>query len=62
MIVSFNVAPCKNCPLRELNCHASCREYEKWAKHRNEVKEYIARQRSLENDIRQVTRRRERGG
>ena len=49
-------APCKNCPLRERNCHANCRDYHDWKRRYNEVKDSIYQYKRREEDVYLVTK------
>lgn len=54
-------APCKHCPTRERNCHATCRDYREWKKLYKEKRDYMATERFLDNYAKYMERRRERG-
>lgn len=51
------VAPCKDCAKRELGCHSRCDKYKEYEEERRQIRE----RRLLENEIREITKRKRSG-
>lgn len=51
-------APCKNCELREVGCHAKCKAYIEWAKEHEALREKNRTERVIEFSIKNIRRKR----
>lgn len=54
-------SPCKHCPVRHRNCHASCDEYHAWKAWYHDIRDQIARERFVDSHIKYMEKRRLRG-
>ena len=53
----MSIAPCKNCTLRYVGCHANCSEYLEWAELARSVRAAKNHDEHLRNEVNSILKR-----
>lgn len=53
----MSIAPCKNCTLRYIGCHANCSEYLEWAELARSVRAAKNHDEHLRNEVNSILKR-----
>lgn len=53
----MSIAPCKNCTLRYVGCHANCTEYLEWAELARSVRAAKNHDEHLRNEVNSILKR-----
>ena len=53
----MSIAPCKNCTLRYVGCHANCSEYLEWAELARSVREAQRHDEHMRNEVNSILKR-----
>lgn len=53
----MSIAPCKNCTLRYVGCHANCSEYLEWAELARSIRAAKSHDEHMRNEVNSILKR-----